>query len=82
MENSSFKKVHRDILLEWVYSDQNFVTEPFKILTNNKDQNLSYIGGGLTLNNLENQLFPVDIVKNKWAKIDTKTFNFLKLNDY
>lgn len=82
MENSSFKKVHRDILLEWVYSDQNFVTEPFKILTNNKDQNLSYIGGGLTLNNLENQLFPVDIVKNKWAKIDTTTFNFLTLTDY
>lgn len=82
MENSAFKKVHRDILLEWVYSDQNFIAEPFKILTNNKDGNLSYIGGGLTLNNLDNQLFPVDIVKNKWAKVDTNAFNFLSLTDY
>ena len=55
MESSTYRKIHRDILLEWVYSDQNFITEPFKILNNSKDQNLSYIGGGLTLNNLDNQ---------------------------
>jgi hypothetical protein len=82
MESSTYRKIHRDILLEWVYSDQNFITEPFKILNNSKDQNLSYIGGGLTLNNLDNQLFPVDIIKNRWAKINTTSYNFLSLIDY
>ncbi len=82
MENSTLRKVHRDILLEWVYSDNNFITEPFKILNNSKDGNLSYISGGLTLNNLDNQLFPIDIVTNRWSKIDTTSYNFLTLTDY
>jgi hypothetical protein len=82
MKQSVYKKVHRDVLLEWIYDTNNNITEPFQILNNNKDQVNSYIGGNLTSNSFGNQLFPVDIVKNKWAKINTTTYNFLQLTNY
>jgi len=82
MKTSIYRKVHRDILLEWVYDDNNFISESFQILNNSKDNTKSYVGGNLTANTLNNQLFPVDIVKNKWAKINTTTYNFLQLSNY
>lgn len=82
MRQSLYSKVHRDILLEWIYDSNNDITEPFKVLKNNKDQTLSYVGGNLTINSVDNQLFPIDIVKNKWGKINTSTYNFLQLTDY
>lgn len=82
MKTSLYQKVHRDILLEWIYDDSNLITETFQILENKKDITRSYIGGDLSSNNISNQLFPVDIVKNKWAKVDTTLYNFLKVTDY
>jgi hypothetical protein len=82
MKTSVYRKVHRDILLEWVYDDNNFISESFQILNNSKDQTKSYVGGDLTANTFDSQLFPVDIVKNKWAKINTTTYNFLQLSNY
>lgn len=82
MRTSIFKKVNRDILLEFVYDDNNVITESFSILNNFRDNQLSYIGGNLTNNGLSNQLFPIDILQNKWGKIDTSTYNFLNLTNY
>jgi len=82
MRNSSYQKVHRDVLLEWIYDDANLITEPYKILRNKKDVTSSYIGGNLTNNSITNQLFPVDLVSNKWTKIDTNQYTFLEIEDY
>jgi len=82
MKQSIFRKVHRDVLLEWIYDTNNNITEPFQVLKNNKDQVNSYIGGNLTANSFNNQLFPVDIVKNKWAKINTTSYTFLQVDSY
>lgn len=82
MKTSTFKKIHRDVLLEWIYDDNNSITEPFKILRNGRDLTNSYIGDNLSNNNIDNQLFPVDISKNKYAKIDTNRYNFLQVQDY
>lgn len=82
MKQSLYKKVHRDVLLEWIYDTNNNITEPFQILINNKDKVNSYIGGNLTANSFDNQLFPVDIVKNKWSKINTTAYSFLQVNSY
>jgi len=82
MKTSAFKKVHRDILLEWIYDDNNYITESFSVLNNIRDNQLSYIGGNLTGNSIDDQLFPVDIVRNKYAKIDTTLYNFLQISNY
>lgn len=77
---STFKKLNRDILLEWVYDDNNTILENYSILTNQKDSSLSYIGDNPSFNTIDNQLFQVDSLTNKWAKIDTVKYPFLKLN--
>ena len=82
MKTSSYKKVHRDVLLEWVYDDVNNITEPFSILKNNRDRTKSYIGSTLTNNGIGYQLFPLDRVQNKYAQIDLSTYNFLNKTDY
>lgn len=82
MKQSVYKKVHRDVLLEWVYDSNNNISEPFKILKNNKDKTNAYIGGSLTSNSIENQLFSLDPVQNKWSKINTTSYNFLQVTDY
>lgn len=82
MKTSAFKKVHRDILLEWVYDDNNFITEPFKVLNNLRDKTTSYIGSNISGNSINHQIFPIDIIKNKWAKIDSGIYNFLQITDY
>jgi filamentous hemagglutinin family protein len=82
MRTSIFKKVNRDILLEYVYDDNNFINEPYSILNDVRSSQLSYIGGNLTSNGIDNQLFPIDIVQNKWGKINTSSYNFLNLTNY
>jgi hypothetical protein len=82
MRNSSYQKVNRDVLFEWIYDDANLITESYKILRNKRDITSSYIGGSLTNNSLSNQLFPIDLVSNKWSKIDTNQYGFLTIEDY
>ncbi len=77
---STFKKLNRDILLEWVYDDNNTILEEYKILNNQKDSTNTYIGSESSFNTIDNQLFQVDAVANKWAKIDTTKYSFLKLD--
>lgn len=77
---STFKKLNRDILLEWVYDDNNTILEEYKILNNQKDSTLTYIGSEASFNTIDNQFFQVDSVANKWAKIDTTKYSFLKLD--
>jgi len=82
MKQSVYKKVHRDVLLEWIYDTNNNISDTFKVLKNNKDRTNSYIGGNLTSNTISNQLFSLDPVQNKWSKINTSQYNFLQVTDY
>jgi len=81
---SEFKKLHRDILLEWSYDSTNVILEPYKILKNSKDLINSYMASDSSItNNIQDyQLFSIDSSMNKYAKIDTNKYNFLSVNQY
>ena len=34
---SEFKKLNKDVLLEWTYDSTNLIIEPYKVLKNSKD---------------------------------------------
>ena len=74
MRTSQLKKVHRDILLEYVWDDNNVITENFSVLNDLRTSQYSYIGGNLTSNGISNQLFPLDIVQNKWTNINLQNY--------
>jgi hypothetical protein len=81
---SKYVKLDKDILLEYIYNDGNLIGDPYDILVNSRDQKLSYIAGSAsgTGNILDNQLFKLDLVTNKYAKIDTSRYSFLQLRNY
>jgi hypothetical protein len=81
---SEFKKLNRDVLLEWVYDSNNTILETYKVLYNSRDLITSYLAteSSITNNNQNNQLFRIDAAANKYAKIDTSRYNFLNVNEY
>lgn len=84
MVQSKFIKVDKDVLLEYIYDDTNLISEDYKILHNLQDSSYQYIANNTsgTKNIQDNQLFLLDIVNNKWGKVDTDTYNFLQIQDY
>jgi hypothetical protein len=81
---SEFKKLDRDVLLEWNYDSSNLILEPYKILSNSKDLINSYMSSdsSITNNTQDYQLFSIDSSINKYAKVDINKYNFLSVNQY
>jgi hypothetical protein len=81
---SKFVKLDKDVLLEYIYDDGNLLSEPYDILVDSRDRRQSYIAGdsSVTGNTLGNQLFKVDMVTQKYAKVNPSYYSFLQLREY
>lgn len=78
---NKFLRLDPNVLLEWVYNDENLKQENYKILHNYNTGIRTYMSE-LDLNNSDNTMFPVDTVIRKYAQIDTNKYNFLKVENY
>lgn len=81
---SKYVKLNKDVLLEYIYDDGNLISEPYNILIDSRDRRQSFISGGssVTGNTLGNQLFKIDPVTQKYAKVNTSFYSFLQLKEY
>jgi hypothetical protein len=81
---SKFIKLHKDILMEYIYNDGNLIGEPYNIVVNSRDQITSYVADDSTVtsNSLGNQLFKLDEISNKYGKINPNFYSFLQLKNY
>jgi hypothetical protein len=81
---SKYLKLDKDILLEYIYDDNNLISNKYQILLDSRNRRQSYISGegSLTGNILDNQLVKIDDVTQKYAKVDTSYYSFLQLKDY
>lgn len=81
---SKYVKVHKDILLEYIYNDGNLIGEAYDVLVNTRDQKYSYIAtdSSGTGNILSNQLFKLDQISNKFGKVNPDYYSFLQLKNY
>ena len=77
---SKYVKLNKDVLLEYIYDDGNLISEPYNILIDSRDRRQSFISGGssVTGNTLGNQLFKIDPVTQKYAKVNTSFYSFLQ----
>jgi len=84
MRVSKFIKAHKDILLEYIYDDNNNIGEPYRVLYNIKDNTTSYVAGSAssTGNTSDNQLFKIDSVTNNYGLLNSDNYNFLQFKDY
>jgi hypothetical protein len=81
---SKFVKLDKDVLLEYIYDDGNLISESYDILVDSRDRRQSYIAGSssITGNTIGNQLFKVDSVTQKYAKVNPSYYSFLQLKEY
>lgn len=86
MKVSKFIKVNKNILIEYIYDDNNNIGDSYKILLNSRDNipKYSYIAGDLSTTNnvVTNQLFNIDQISNTFGLINTQNYSFLQLKDY
>lgn len=81
---SKFVKLDKNILLEYVYNEGNLLSEPYNILVDSRDRRQSYVAGSAsaTGNTLGNQLFRVDSVTGKYAKVNPSFYSYLQVRNY
>jgi hypothetical protein len=83
MRSTQYQKANRDVLIEWIYDDNNSIQEPYKIITDERSFARQYVSGDTTLtkNNVDNQLFKLDPLTNRFTKLDLNNYNFFTVQD-
>ena len=81
---SKFLKVDKNVLIEYQYNKGNIVIEPYNLLVNSRDRKQSYIATDSTGtgNSLLNQLFRIDPIQNKYAKVNPDFYSFLQVKNF
>jgi len=84
MRVSKFIKVDPNVLVEYIYNDQNLIGEDYKVLVNAQNGQQSFMSGDLsgTKNTQNNSLFLLDSIENRLGIVDTTNYNFLQTKDY
>jgi len=79
---SKFMKLNTNILMEWVFDSEHYISENYKVITNLNDNKKRSFLSTTNLNNKANSIFQLDSVLKKYALIDTSKYNFLQEQDY
>lgn len=81
---SKFVKLDKDVLLEYIYDDGNLLSESYDVLVDSRDRSQSFISGSSSVsgNTMGNQLFRIDSVTQKYAKVNPSYYSFLQLKEY
>ena len=81
-KTSKFMKLNPNILMEWVFDSEHYVSENYKVITNlNENKKRSFLSTS-NLNNINNNLFQLDSVLKKYTLPDPVKYNFLQEQDY
>ena len=79
---SKFMKLNPNILMEWIFDSEHYVSENYKVITNlNENKKRSFLSTS-SLNNKNNNIFQLDPVLKKYTVVNTTKYNFLQEQDY
>jgi len=79
---SKFVKLNSNVLMEWTFDSQYYISENYKVITNLNNNRRRNFLSTTNINNIDNNLFQLDSVLNKFTLIDTVKYNFLQEQDY
>jgi hypothetical protein len=81
---SKYLKVDKNVLIEYVYSKENIIIEPYNILVNSRDRKQSYMASSTsgTGNSQANQLFRIDPIQNKYSRVNPDFYSFLQVKNF
>ena len=78
---SKYITLAQNVLLEYVYDEDNLKKDDYQIINNLSTNNKGYCSKQ-GLNQQSNQLFPIDTIIKKYAIVDQAKYNFLKIANY
>lgn len=79
---SKYMKLNPNVLMEWTFDSEHYVSENYQVITNlNESKKRSFLSTS-NLNNINNNLFCLDSVLQKYTIPDTAKYNFLQEQDY
>ncbi len=80
MRISKYLKLDTDVLMEWIYDDENYLVEDYRIILDTLANTRAFSNSettnqqdSVTRNTTENQLFLIDSLTNKWGITDPNT---------
>ena len=79
---SKCMKLNPNILMEWIFDSENFMSENYKIITNLSENKQRSFLSTTNLNNINNNLFQLDPALKKYTQVDTVKYNFLQQQNY
>ncbi|MFV2015066.1 MAG: hypothetical protein ACC656_06545, partial [Candidatus Heimdallarchaeota archaeon] len=89
MRTSKFVNLNQNVLLEWIYDDDNFLIENYKVITNNISEKRNFINADTTFtipsvtdNIQKNNLFEVNPALDRWAPMNEDEYPFLQVANY
>ena len=83
MKASKFIKVDNNVLVEYIYNSNNNVAEDYAILTNRKTSEVQFVSSdSLYKNTINNQLFQIDALNNKYVTSDLSKYSYLQSKDF
>lgn len=83
MRTSKYVKVDPNILLEYIYNDDNIYAEDYFILLNRRNDTRQFLSSNVNLLNIADyQLTEVDVLANKYAKLDYTLYPYIQAVPY
>ena len=74
---SKFIKLNPNILMEWIFDSEHYISENYKVVTNlNENKKRNFLSTSNN-NNINNNLFQLDSVLGKYTQINSAKYNFL-----
>lgn len=80
MADKKYLNLNSDVLLEYEYDSAN-ISEYYTIWSDISRNTRNFLSK-TNINNIDNNLFVIDSIQKKYAKIDPTKFNFIKVQDY
>jgi hypothetical protein len=81
-KQSKFIKLNPNVLMEWIFDNEEYVTENYKVITNLNENKKRNFLSTTNLNNVNNNLFQLDSVLKKYTVINPAKYNFLQEQNY
>jgi len=80
-KESKYITLTNNVLIEYIYDNDNLKKVDYNIINNLNINEKGYCSK-YDLNNLDNQVFAIDSILKKYAKIDSNKYNFLKIGSF
>jgi len=89
MRTSKFINLNKNVLLEWIYDDDNLLIENYKVVINTLDDQYNFVNSNetntittVTNNTQSTNLILINAESNKWGYMDETQYPFLQISSY